>query len=329
MVQRLIITLGAGLAAAVLFVIPMKGTMIAMAIAFFAPLPILIAALGFGHVTGLGAGLFGMLLIAAFLHPLYGLVFAGTLALPCWWLSWLALQSRASPNSDKCAVYYPLGRLLAWIALIAAATALVLVGIVEVTFGSYGAAVQSLSGRLSPLLLDTFGEGGRMPGGLSATTFAALVIMAMPPVMAAWGVIAFSVNLWLAGRIVLISQRLPRPWMDLPTNLHLPRFCVAILGVAVAFCLLPGLGRLVAASIAAATATAFALQGLAAIHAATRGSRARAPVLGGLYAADLCAHALAAHSDCVGRRRGCRPAVSRAPRACKPSNPLNHIARRL
>ena len=153
MVQRILVMLGAGLAAAVLFVIPVKGTLLAMAIAFFAPLPIMIAALGFGHATGLGAGLFGALLIALFLHPLYALTFAATLALPSWWLSWLALQSRpALDSAAKPAIFYPLGSLLAWIAVIAAATALALVGVVEVTFGSFDAAVQNLSGRLAPLL---------------------------------------------------------------------------------------------------------------------------------------------------------------------------------
>ena len=285
MVQRLLIALGAGLAAAVLFIIPMKGTMLAMAIAFFAPLPIMIAALGFGHATGLGAGLFGALLIALFLHPLYALDVRGDARVA------LLVAVLARPAAALCrgcaaksAIYYPLGNLLAWIAGIAAATAVALVGVVEATFGSYEAAVQSLSGRLAPLLRRPFGEGGNMPGGLSAENFAALVILAMPPVMAAWGVITFSVNLWLAGRVVLISERLPRPWADVPANLRLPRLGVGVLALALFFCLLPGLGRIIAASVAAAIGTAFALQGLAAIHAMTRGAQARAPVLGGIYA---------------------------------------------
>lgn len=177
-----------------------------------------------------------------------------------------------------------MGSLLAWIAIIAALTALALVGIVEVTFGSYGAAVQTLSGKLAPLLQGLFSDSDLLPGDLTAEDFAALVILAMPPVMAAWGVITFSINLWLAGRVVLISQRLPRPWLDVPANLRLPRLCVGVLGTALAFCLLTGLGRIIAASIAAAIGTAFALQGLAAIHAVTRGAKGRAPILGGMYA---------------------------------------------
>lgn len=288
MMQRILVTLGAGLAAAVLFVIPVKGTLLAMAIAFFAPLPILIAALGFGHVTGLGAGLFGAVLIALFLHPLYALTFAVTLALPSWWLVWLAGRSRSAVDAAaEPAIFYPLGSLLAWITIIGALTALVLIGIVEATFGSYAAAVQNLAARLAPLLQGLFGGGGLMPDGLSAENFAGLVVQAMPPLIAAWGVVTFSVNLWLAGRVVLISQRLPRPWTDVPANLRLPRFGVGLLGIALAFCLVPGLGRIVAASIAAAAGAAFALQGLAAIHAATRGSKARAPILGGLYALTL------------------------------------------
>jgi hypothetical protein len=284
MMQRIPITIAAGLAAAVLFIIPIKGTLLAMAIALFAPLPILIVALGFGHVTGLGAGLLGTVLIALLLHPLYGATFAATLALPCWWLAWLAQRSRPAQDASEAVIYYPLGRLLAWIAVIAGATALILIGAVEATFGSYAAAVQSLSAKLAPLLLDMFGQNGDLPGGLPVKSFAALVVLAMPPAMAAWSVVAFSLNLWLAGRVVLISQRLPRPWADVPANLRLPRLCLGVLVIALAGCLLPGLARLASASIAAAAAAAFALQGLAAIHAATRGARARAPLLSGLYA---------------------------------------------
>jgi hypothetical protein len=284
MMQRILVTIAAGLAAAVLFIIPIKGTLLAMAIAFFAPLPILITALGFGHVTGLGAGLLGTMLIALLLHPLYGATFAATLALPSWWLAWLAQRSRPAQDAPEAIVYYPLGRLLAWIAAIAGATALVLIGGIAATFGSYAAAVQSLSAKLAPLLLDTFGQNGDLPGDLPAKSFAALIVLAMPPAMAAWSVVTFSLNLWLAGRVVLISQRLPRPWADVPANLRLPRLCLGVLALALVGCLLPGVARIASASVAAAAGAAFALQGLAAIHAATRGSSARAPLLGGLYA---------------------------------------------
>lgn len=288
MLQRILITFGAGVAAAILFVIPVKGTLIAMAIAFLAPLPIMIATLGFGHMTGLGAGLFGALLIARFMHPVYALTFATTLALPSWWLSWLALRARpAVDGAAKPADSYPLGSLLAWIAVIAAVTAIALVAVVEATFGSYHAAVHALSGRLAPILQGMLDKHDITSAAISAKKFATLVVLAMPPMMAAWGVITFSVNLWLAGRIVLISQRLPRPWTDVPANLRLPRIGIAVLALALVLCLLSGLGRIIAAAIAAPLGTAYALQGLAAIHAATRGSKVRTPILGGVYALIL------------------------------------------
>ena len=55
MFQRIAIAVGAGLASALLFVVPATRAPIAMALAFVGPLPIMIAGLGFGPAVGLSA----------------------------------------------------------------------------------------------------------------------------------------------------------------------------------------------------------------------------------------------------------------------------------
>ena len=73
MLFKLAIAIGAGLASALLFFIPVKGTTIAMVLALVGPLPIMIAALGFGTAVGFAAGCVGTIAISIALHPLISL----------------------------------------------------------------------------------------------------------------------------------------------------------------------------------------------------------------------------------------------------------------
>ena len=103
--------IGAGIAAAVLFSLAVRATFLAAALANLAPLPIMVATLGYGAFAGAAAvasatltvaGLFGAQQKFGSLDAaaLGGLVFAFSLGLPAFWLSLLAVLSRAkgSPN---------------------------------------------------------------------------------------------------------------------------------------------------------------------------------------------------------------------------------------
>ena len=56
MLHRYIVAIGAGCAAALLFVVSAQTSVLAMALAYLAPLPIMIATLGFGLDAGAIAG---------------------------------------------------------------------------------------------------------------------------------------------------------------------------------------------------------------------------------------------------------------------------------
>src|SRR5262249_21007723 len=77
--------------------------------------------------------------------------------------------------------------------------------------------------------------------------------------------------------------RLRRPWPDL-TALSFPPLVAGVYGAVLAGALLPGMPGLLAALFAATLTMAFAMVGLAVMHAATRDMRGRAAVLGGAYA---------------------------------------------
>ena len=93
-------------------------------------------------------------------------------------------------------------------------------------------------------------------------------------------------NLWLAARIVKISGRLRRPWPDL-ANLTLPAASSGLLAAAIAGSFLPDLFGILSGAFAASLLMAFAMLGLAVLHAITRGSSSRAVVLAAVYAATI------------------------------------------
>lgn len=288
MFQRIAIAIGAGLASALLFVIPAKGTPVAFALAFLGSLPIMIAGFGFGPVVGLSAAFAGTVVIALALHPLLALFFAGTLGLPAFWLSRLAAQARALPVADAAPGtitldWFPLGRLLAWIATISAGTALSVIVVLAARQGTLSASIDEVSSQFAPLVVRIFGSEDAIPAGFTAQQFARVIVQAMPAVMAGWTVITLAVNLWLAARIAQISGLMPVRSVDIPFNLRMPRDALWILGASLVACFLGELPRLAGSTVAAAFGTAYALHGLAAVHGFLRGNPARMPVLLAVY----------------------------------------------
>ncbi|MDP3383730.1 MAG: hypothetical protein Q8S47_10435, partial [Phenylobacterium sp.] len=87
--------IGAGLVAALLFSVVITGSPLAVLLYSAAPLPILIAALGWNHRAGLYAAGTGALAVSVALTLPAGLAFAAIIALPAWWIAYLALLARS------------------------------------------------------------------------------------------------------------------------------------------------------------------------------------------------------------------------------------------
>jgi hypothetical protein len=103
-----------------------------------------------------------------------------------------------------------------------------------------------------------------------------------PPISAAMSVLISSALLVIAGRLVLASGRLPRPWLYLP-GVVLPKSLLAILAASFAGSFLDGFTGLAIRTAFAALSAAYALQGLAAIHALTVGRGGRGVLLALTY----------------------------------------------
>ena len=94
MMQIVLIGLGAGAASALLFASVASGSPLSVALANFAQLPILLAAIGWTHLAGLFAALLASAGLAVVSSGSVALAFLLGIGLPAWWLGYLALLAR-------------------------------------------------------------------------------------------------------------------------------------------------------------------------------------------------------------------------------------------
>lgn len=298
------VAIGAGIAAGLLFSVAGQLTVLALAMAWLAPLPIMIAVLAFGPAVGAGAvasAAFTAMAIFWLQQPdgglaeaaRTGLAFTLVLGLPALWLSFLTLQSRlknatawsiARPStSPYLREYSPLDRILTTAVAISAMLTVLAVLLLVQRHGSLQAAVAQMADELTPFLERILGRATDLPGGLDVHSAARLIILATPPLAAGSHLFMMMLNLWLAARVTLVSGRLARPWPDVAHELRLPRIYGVFLVVASVASFAGGLAGLIAAIVAVTIGTAFAMQGLAVVHDFSRGSKWRVPLLVLIY----------------------------------------------
>lgn len=278
MITSLLLALAAGAASALMFASILSGALVSLALFYLAPLPLMVTAIGWSpfHASlgGIAAGttlglLFGVNYLA---------VFVLTIALPAWWLGYLAMLGRPALPGEKSAVeWYPPGRLLLWVVVFASLTAIAAI----LTLGSDGAAITDAMRRA---LIRMMGMRGAVPGDISdSPRLIDALVVAAPAAAAIATIVTLSLNLWLAGRIAATSGRLRRTWPDL-NRTELPPMTLVALPVALAFSFIGGLPAMMAQIVAAALLMAYAITGLATLHLLTRGRAHRPMWLSMVYA---------------------------------------------
>jgi len=278
MIQIFLVGLGAGAAAALLFASVATGSILATLLFYLAPLPILIAALGWNHWTGLIAGFTAAAALGAMFGFYFFTAFLIGVALPAWWLAYLALLARpVGTNGSMGLEWYPTGRLVLWAAIISA-------GLVIVAIPNFGTDKETLQAGLRSVFERAIRL--QMPGGSRPDTerLIDILVAAVPPAAAVFATVINMFNLWLAGRIVRVSGRLRRPWPNL-SALTLPAFVPALVGAAIAGILLPDLAGVFFGILAASLLMACAILGFAVLHAVTRGMNHRGVALAIAYVA--------------------------------------------
>ena len=324
--------LGAGLAAALLSMLAVQKTSAALAIGFVAPLPIMIATLGFGPVAGLVAAACGAIAVGVFdVRPgalaiahfdrldstgLDVLVFLASVAFPAWLMARAARLAPGSPKTPKAvgvrrggfdesgltgsklgqigslglgtiglgrqparAEERVLGTILALAVAFASISVALDLAIAAAKAGGFDAFIGGTVSKAAPIIEGLLSSRQAMPNGVDINKVALVVTWAQMPLMAAAEVVVLVFNLWLAARIAQASHLLAAPWPDVPGHLRVPR--PLALGLAVALGLSVAGGALGAFGliVSGALVMAFALQGLAVLHALTRGKTYRFPLL--------------------------------------------------
>jgi hypothetical protein len=286
MIQIALIGIGAGAAAALLFASLTSGAWLSILLFYLAPLPIMIAGLGWTHWAGLTAALVAAAALAAVFGGTFSLAFLAGVSLPAWWLTYLTLLARpvAAADGTSTLEWYPVGRLIVW----AAGLSILVVLFSILTFGTdletFRASFGDLLSRL--LQVERAGTSAPLPGGLTTQQVVDFMVIALPPTAVVTLVLTKIFNLWLAGRVVRFSGRLPRPWPDL-SQIALPPLAAYGLIAAFAVSLLGGFIGVLAGAVTAGLAMAYALLGFAVLHAITRGLNGRGFMLASLYAAVL------------------------------------------
>jgi hypothetical protein len=285
MITIVLIAIAAGCASALMFASIVSGALISLLLFYLAPLPLMVAALGWGPLGATIGGIAAASGLGAIFGLPYCIAFVVTVAVPAWWLGHLALLGRpvttgvASGNGASPAApvleWYPVGRILLWIAGFAVLTTMAAL----LTLGSDGA---SITGAMRRGLLRIIGPRDAASAGETEQWVDALVTIA-PAAAAIVAMMTLTLNLWLAAKITATSGRLHRPWPDLKSA-DLPPMTLAALCVAIAFSFSSGLLAMLAQIVAAALMMAYALTGFAVLHTLTLALKSRALWLSGTYA---------------------------------------------
>jgi hypothetical protein len=277
MIAIVLIAIAAGSASALMFASIISGALISLLLFYLAPLPLMVAALGWGPISATIGGISAATGLGAIFGLPYCIAFAVTIALPAWWLGHLALLGRpvthgASSGNGASPVapaleWYPVGRILLWITGFTALTTMAAL----LTLGTDAATI---TGAMRGGLLRILGARDAASTGETERWIDALVTIA-PVAAAVVAMMTLTLNLWLAAKITATSGRLHRPWPDLKSA-DLPPMTLAALCVAVAFCFTGGLLAILAQIVTSALMMAYAFIGFAVLHTLTLELKSRA-----------------------------------------------------
>jgi hypothetical protein len=276
MMQNVLVGLVGGFAAALLFIAPFGGTPLAIPLFALTGLPLAIAGFGWGGAPALGAGVVGTALAYAFAGPGGALMLALVFAIPTTWATIVATQPTTTRDGRG---WRPSGLVLAHAAVVLA------IGIIGVGVLA-GFDPEALTQEITKALVDWAATVNPGPDPApTAADVAPLVRLNVALLPATIGILAMAMvalDLYLGARSVGFSERLKRP-VEPIWALALPAAVPAALVVATPLAFLPGSVGHAAATVAGVFGAAVALEGLAVIHALSRGIAWRGPMLGALY----------------------------------------------
>ena len=275
MIRLLLIALAAGAAPAVMFASIVSGALLSLVLFYLAPLPLMVGAIAWGPFYAAIGGIAAALGLSLLVSLSYSLAFALAVALPACWLGHLAMLGRAVDEASPATIeWYPVGRMLLWIAALAALTTFAAL----LTLGTDADTITDTLRRA----LARLSSAADSPLPPEAERWIDALIRIAPGGAAMFATLTLSLNLWLAGKISATSGRLRQPWPDLKSTALPPMTLVALL-VAVGLSFGGGLVAMAAVIAAAALLMTYALTGFAVLHTLTLALRSRPLWLGSVY----------------------------------------------
>ena len=281
MIATILIALAAGSASALMFASiiaafgSISGVLVALLLFGLAPLPLMVAALGWGSIAATIGGIAAASSVGLLLGLPACIAFVIMVALPAWWLAHLALLGRAIPNAGSnngaaqatpALEWYPVGRILLWIAGFA-----VLIALAAVL--TLGTDAETITGTLRRGVLRII--RARDPASSAdVEQWVDVFVIIMPASVVIVFMTTLTLNLWLAAKITATSGRLHRPWPYL-TGAELPPMTLAAFSAALAFCFVGGLLAIFAQIITTGLIVAYAIIGFAVLHTLTLAVKSR------------------------------------------------------
>jgi Predicted membrane protein (DUF2232) len=289
MMQFAIIGIGAGAAAAMLFASVTSGTLLSIPLFYLAPLPIMIAGLGWSYWAALTAALTGAVALGLIFGAVFLFAFLAGAGVPGWWLAYLAMLARpVRTNGHEGALeWYPTGRVVMWAAILAALVVIVAIPNLGTDGESFRAGLHDALARMLRIQADTSADTPpTLPGGTDPERFINFLVLIIPATAAVLATLTNLFNLWLAARVVKFSGRLTRPWPQI-SAMRFPPALTAALAIAIAVSFSGGLTGIIGSVISASLLMAYGVLGFAVLHAITQGMNSRPFVLAGTYLAVL------------------------------------------
>jgi len=282
MLRVLVIGLGAGAGSALLFASLATGSAFSIALFYLAPLPIMLAGIGWSHVAALiaaAAAAAGLGIGGGFWFFLSHLVSVG---IPAYILCYLGMLARHSDNGGDFE-WYPPGRVVLAAAIIATITTSLTIPIFGLDIETYRATLKEIFERILRAQLSIpAGEPLKLPNSANPAATLNLLATIVPPTAAAISMVTNLINLWLAARIARVSGLLQRPWPDLPA-VSFPNTTPIVLLAAIGISFLGTIVGLVAGVLSACLLMGYAILGFAVLHTITRTITARGLILGAAW----------------------------------------------
>lgn len=286
----------AGLTAGLLQAGGSSGNALGLFLIYLASFPLFVAGLGWGAVTAaLGAVIMvvGYLVIFGWKAAFFVALSAGVAPIA---LSYLALQNRpasVAPSeegevSETDIVWYPEGRLVVWTAIASAILSVCLILALGPDVATFRAAV----GEVLQPFFEQMAKQPNAPAAEQIEGLKSFIVQVLPATLSIVWCVSTMVNMYLAGSILRKTGTGLRPWAPF-SQLAFPRWAIWVLSAAAVGTLLPGTLSAIAWVFTAALMLAYAILGLAVMHALLANHPLRVLLLGIFYLSMLFLSAIA------------------------------------